>query len=104
MNATTAILIVLQALQALLPSITSSKAVNSVLTALIQIVPLAIKEAQAVLPAIQNIIAALSANPAATAQQLATLQALDAQVDASFEDAVSAYLANHTASPAPSAG
>lgn len=80
--------------QALLPQIgLNSKVVNTILNALIQLVPVAIKEAQEVLPAIQNIINALSANPATTEQQLATLKALDAQVDAAFEAAVADYLA-----------
>ncbi len=89
----------LQLILALLPKIgVDSKATNTILTALIQIVPIAMQEAQDVLPAIKNIIAALSTNPATTADQLKTLQVLDAQVDQAFEDAVSAYLANR-ASP-----
>lgn len=88
-------------IQNLLPQIgVNSKVVTTILTALIQLVPIVIQEASDILPAIKNIIAALSANPAATADQLKTLQALDAQVDAAFEAQVAAYLANH---PAPTA-
>lgn len=93
MNVSALIQLFLSTIQALLSGVTSAKIVSRVLTALIQIVPVAIKEAQDVLPAIQNIIAALSANPATTEEQLATLKALDAQVDAAFEAAVAAYLA-----------
>lgn len=93
----------LQLIQNLLPQIgVNSRLVTTILNALIQLVPIAIQEAQDILPAIKNIIAALSANPATTTAQLATLQALDAQVDAAFEAAVAAYLANHPA-PVPAA-
>jgi len=85
-------------IQNLLPQIgVNSKVVTTILTALIQLVPIVIQEASDILPAIKNIIAALSANPATTADQLKTLQALDAQVDAAFEAQVAAYRANHTA-------
>ncbi|TAM98234.1 MAG: hypothetical protein EPN45_17985 [Rhizobiaceae bacterium] len=83
-------------IQNLLPQIgVNSKIVTTILTALIQLVPIVIHEASDILPAIKNIIAALSASPAATADQLAALKALDAQVDAAFEAQVAAYLANH---------
>jgi hypothetical protein len=98
MNATI-LTTLLQLIQSLLPQIgVNSKIVTTIITALIQLVPIAVQEAQDILPAIRNIIAALSANPATTADQLAALKTLDAQVDAAFEDAVTAYLANH---PAP---
>jgi hypothetical protein len=92
------IITLLQLVQTLLPQIgVNSKAVTTIIGTLIQLVPIVIKEAQEVLPAIRNIIAALSANPATTDEQLATLKALDADVDAAFEDAVTAYLTNHPA-------
>lgn len=95
MNATI-ITTLLTLIQSLLPQIgVDNKAVNTVLTALISLVPIVVTEAQQALPAVKNIIAALSSNPATTDAQLATLKALDAKVDQAFEDAVTAYLGNH---------
>ncbi|TGP28187.1 hypothetical protein EN875_032020 [Mesorhizobium sp. M2D.F.Ca.ET.232.01.1.1] len=99
MNATVAITL-LQTILTLIPQITSSKAVNTVITALIQIIPIAVQEAQDLLGPIRNIIATLSANDKTTADQLAALKALDAQVDAAFDDAVTAYLAKRGPAPA----
>jgi hypothetical protein len=91
----------LQLILNLLPQIgVNSKVVNTILTALIQLVPIVMQEAQDILPAIKNIIAALSANPATTAEQLKALQALDQKIDDAFESAVVAYGSNH---PAPAA-
>jgi len=89
----------LQVIQSLLPQIGANNSiVNTILSALIQLVPIVVSEAQELLIPVRNIIAALQANPATTADQQATLKALDAQVDAAFEGAVTAYLANHPAS------
>ena len=82
-----------------LPAITSGAvAADSTVTALEQIVPLAISTGTALLPAIQSIIASLTGGATLTAAQLATLQALDAQCDAAFEAAATA-----AGDPAPSA-
>lgn len=94
----TVIATVLQTILAIIPQLTDSKGINKVVTMLIQIVPIAVQEAKDLLPMIQNIIAALSAKDGVTPDQLAALKALDAQVDAAFDAAVAAYLANH---PAP---
>jgi hypothetical protein len=92
--------IIMQLVEELLPDISNSSVVDAILKALIQLVPIVVEEAQAAIPAVKNIIAALSDNPATTAEQLATLKALDAQVDAAFDSTADAYLAAH---PAPSA-
>jgi hypothetical protein len=68
----------------------TSSTIASILNVLIQLIPIVTQEVVDLLPAIKNIIAALSANPAATTDQLATLAALDAQVDAAFEAAAQA--------------
>jgi len=85
------------ALQALLvviaqiaPSLTSSAAIQAVVNALVQIVPVLIKEVQDLIPMVKNIIAALSANAGTTSDQLNALAALDAQCDAAFEAAAAA--------------
>ena len=88
MNA--AITAVIALIEQLLPAITSAgnaSIIASVLNALVSMLPFIIQEVQALITPVKNIIAALSANPATTADQLATLQALDAQVDAAFNDA-----------------
>lgn len=83
--------LVVTLLTQLLPQIgTDSSIITTIINALIQLIPLAVQEGQALVAPIKNVIAALSANPATTAEQLATLQVLDAQVDAAFEAAATA--------------
>lgn len=74
----------------LLPLITSASnavMIESILNTLASVLPFVVEEAQALAGPIKNIIAALSANPATTAEQLKTLQDLDKQVDTAFEAA-----------------
>lgn len=84
MNALVPVLLALLAQVA--PSL-GTPAVATVVTTLIQLLPTIIQIGGDLVPPIKNIIAALSANPAATAEQLDRLQALDAQIDAAFEAA-----------------
>lgn len=91
---------ILAILQALVPSITSSATVQQIINALIQILPVLVKEAQDLVPMIKNIIAALSENAASTADQLATLKALDQLTDAAFEAAATKALAEDAAASA----
>ena len=65
-------------------------ALGSTIAALEQILPVAIKEAQDIVPEIQAIVAELTTNAAITPAQAATLAALDAQCDAAFEAAAAA--------------
>jgi hypothetical protein len=71
-------------------SSTGSSQIGAILNALIEIIPLVIKEATALIEPVKNIISALSANPATTVEQMAILAKLDAQCDADFEDAAQA--------------
>jgi hypothetical protein len=96
----TIIATLLQMILSIIPQLTDSKGVNKVVAMLLQVVPIVVKEAQDLLPMVQNIIAALSAKDGVTPDQLAALKALDAQVDAAFDQAVAAYLASH---PTPAA-
>lgn len=86
-----AITTLLTVVQTVLPTIsgaTSSTVIISVVTALEKWVPLVIAlfpSATSLFQSVKNIIASLSANPATPAQQLSTLQQLDAQVDTAFE-------------------
>ncbi len=81
---------VLLILQTVSPALSNSQQVQGIITALVQIIPVLVKEFQDLVPMVKNIIAALSENPATTDQQLATLKELDAKVDADFEAAAQA--------------
>jgi hypothetical protein len=97
----TVIATVLQTILSIIPQITDSKGINKVVAMLLQILPIIVREAQGLLPMAQNIIDAISSKDGVTADQLAALKALDAQIDAAFEAAVAAYSANHPAKPNP---
>lgn len=81
---------ILALLEQLLPAITSASnasLINSILDALVKMMPFIIDEVESLITPVKNIIAALSANPATTADQLQQLQALDKQVDDAFDEA-----------------
>jgi hypothetical protein len=81
---------ILALIEQLLPAITSAgntALITGVINALTSMLPFIIDEISALITPVKNIIAALSANPATTATQLAALQALDAQVDVAFDAA-----------------
>lgn len=83
-----AIQAVLAMIGQLMPLITSSAnaaMITSIINALTNMLPFIIQEVEALVVPVKNIIAALSANPATEADQLAQLQALDKQVDDAFE-------------------
>jgi hypothetical protein len=84
---TAALTAVLALIEQILPLLGSSQAnlIASIIDALVKWLPLIIQEVSALYQPVKNIIAALSANAATTADQLATLQQLDAQVDTAFE-------------------
>lgn len=82
----------LQALLIMLGQIIPSMSGNvgiiaTIIEALTKIVPLVVSEVKDVTPMVKNIIAALKADPAVTADLLTQLDALDAQCDAAFEAA-----------------
>ncbi len=76
----------------LLPILSTSagSTVAAVINTLLQIIPVVVQEATVLITPIKNVIAALSSNPATTAEQMATLATLDAQVDVAFEAAAAA--------------
>lgn len=84
---TAALTAVLALIEQILPLLGSSQAtlIASIIDALTKWLPLIIQEVSVLYTPVKNIIEALSANPATTADQLATLQQLDAQVDTAFE-------------------
>jgi len=93
----TIIATVLNLILGIVPQLTSSKSINSVVSLLVQLVPILTKEYQALLPIVQNIIALLQQNTAVTPAQLAALKVLDANVDSAFDAAWAAYDAAHPA-------
>lgn len=98
---------ILTGLLAVLSEIATLTAQGSVITkiisTLVSLIPTLIQEYKDVAPAVKNIIAALSANPATTTEQLAALQELDAKVDVDFEDAATAAQAEDDAADKPAA-
>ena len=90
----------------LIPALGSSSTaslVGQIIAILIQMIPVLVKEYQDLIGPVKNIIAALSANPATTADQLQTLQALDIAMDNAFEAAAAKAQAEDAAPAAPSA-
>ena len=97
-------------LQTLLPALVNSQIVDATLiakivAALAEILPVAVKEAEDVVPIIKDAIVALAGNKATTADELAQLAALEVQYDADFDKAAAAELAADaaaaSAAPAP---
>lgn len=83
-------------IQAMLPKLLGdSNAVQSVIEMLIKIIPVLVQEYKDILPAVQNIIAVLTADESTTAEQRKKLEELDAIVDAAFDQAVLDYDKNH---------
>lgn len=96
---TAAISLLVSLLGQIVPLVGSnSTMIATIINALIEIIPAVVKEVESLIPPIKNIIAALSANPATTADQLATLQTLDQQCDQAFEAATTAAQAEDIAS------
>jgi hypothetical protein len=75
--------------------------IAAIITTLESILPLIINEIPTVYAAVKNIIAVISTDPSTTASQLATLQALDAQVDAAFDVAAAAVNPDASVVPPP---
>jgi hypothetical protein len=78
---------VLGIIQTLIPIASGSQGVTSILALLTNLIPVAIKEYNDLLPIIQNIIRALKDDPTTTPDQLVQLEALNQQVDQAFEAA-----------------
>lgn len=87
----TTILAVLAMIEQVLPLIGTSSVtvtvIESVISALTQLMPYIINEISTVYTAVKNIIAQLQNSGAPTADQLTALQSLDAQVDAAWTTA-----------------
>jgi CHASE3 domain sensor protein len=88
-------------LEQLLPKLISNQAsaqlITQIIGGLIALIPLLIKEYQDAIPFIQNVIAVLKNHNDVTPEQLQTLDILETQIDASFEAAAAAALAEDAA-------
>lgn len=88
------ILAVLAMIEQILPLVGTSSAtvtmIGSIVSALTQLMPYIVNEISTVYTAVKNIIAQLQNSGAPTADQLAALQSLDAQVDAAWTTAQAA--------------
>jgi hypothetical protein len=104
---TTALTAILSLIEQVLPLLgvatSSSSLITTIVTTLENLLPLIIGEIPTVYNSVKNIITALTADPSTTAAQLATLQALDAQVDAAFDTAAAAVNPDASAAPSPPA-
>ena len=89
------ITLVLSLLQAVEPQLAGANAalITKIIEGLIALIPLLVKEYQAVIPFIQNVITILKSNNQVTPEQLAALDALEVQIEADFEKAATDALA-----------
>lgn len=80
-----AVMAVLTLIEQILPLLTGGSTtvtlIENIISALIKFMPLIEGEVGTVYTAVKNILAALSSNPAATADQMKSLSTLDKQVD-----------------------
>lgn len=74
-------------------------AVGEVISTLQQVIPVAVDLGEAVWPVLKNIITQLRSNEGVTPQQWADLDVLEAQIDAAFDKAAAAALAEDAAKP-----
>ncbi len=79
-------------LASLVGKITDSASVNNIITILEAWLPTIISEIQSLVPVVQGIIATLKGSDVLTADQIAAIDALNAQVDADFDAAAAAAL------------
>jgi len=82
-----AVLLLLQVVAQIIPALSNSATLTSIINALVALLPTLIKEFQDVAPLVQNIIDALRGNSVITPEQLAALDELETKYDAEFEAA-----------------
>jgi phage-related protein len=93
---------ILTALLAIIEDIAPTAAagtIGKIIAALVNLLPLIIKEIQALVPIVQNIITALRGNGQITPEQLDALDAMEAQIDADYDAAEKAAEAEDNAPP-----
>ena len=82
-----ALTLLLTVLAQIAPSLHVSSSITSIITTLVELIPILVKEFQDVVPLVKNIITALRGNNAITEEQLKSLDDLEAKIDAEFEAA-----------------
>jgi len=82
-----ALTLLLTVLAQIAPSLHVSASITSIITTLVELIPILVKEFQDVVPLVKNIITALRGNNAITEEQLKSLDDLEAKIDAEFEAA-----------------
>lgn len=97
--AITTLLALIEGLLPELPAMGGATAIiDKIIASLISVIPIIAQTAPSLIASVKGIIAALQSSGPATPDQIAQLQALDAQCDAAFEAA-----ANAAGLPAPGA-
>ncbi len=86
-------------LERVVPQLAGANAplISQIVSGLVALVPLLIKEYNDAIPFIKNVIALLKGNNAITSDQLQTLDTLETQIDAAFEVAAANALAEDAA-------
>lgn len=79
--------VALDLLTKLVPTLTSSSQLQYIIDLLVALIPFVVQEFIDVLPMLKNIIAALTNHDAITTEQMATLKAMDKEVDDAFDAA-----------------
>lgn len=91
--------LVLTLLAQAIPQLAGANAglITQIINGLIALVPLLVKEYNDAIPFIKNVITLLKNHNAITPEQLQTLDVLEVQIDAAFEDAAAKALAEDAA-------
>jgi|SRR5581483_11664592 len=101
--AITTLLTLIEAMIPELPALGGATAIiDKIIASLISIIPIIANLFPAMLTSVKGIISALQSSGPATADQIAQLQALDAQCDQAFEAAAAAAGAPATTAPSAS--
>lgn len=79
--------LLLTVLAQIIPSLNVPSSISAIVSTLVSLIPVLIKEYQDMVPIVRNIIAALKENSTITAEQLQQLDELEAKIDAEFEAA-----------------
>jgi hypothetical protein len=93
----TTIGLVLNIILNLVQNLTDNKTVDKIIDLLEQWIPVLLKEAQDLIPIVQNIISTLQGNDILTPDQVTAIDALNAKVDTDFDAAAAKFEAEDKA-------
>jgi hypothetical protein len=94
---TTIITAILALLTEIAPAVSTASVVAKIIANLVALLPAIVQEAKDLAPTVKNIIATLRGNAATTPEQLDQLDAIEAPIDAAFDAAATAALAEDAA-------